>query len=146
MRCPDCRRFVAYDEPEVELSNEEFTDDKNGYMSFNCDVEITLNCADCSTILKQSTEALKRLEEHLCPLEKELTPLEKGEEQLEFIEATASGYERMQTTYKGKAVPPRFMKKFYGADVNITYKCKICSSTITINEKVEVQASSMDEV
>src|SRR4029077_1202759 len=49
MRCPDCNKFVGYDEPnteniEVEIDEEEGTVTVQG--------ELTLPCAECGTDLK----------------------------------------------------------------------------------------------
>ena len=49
MRCPDCNKFVSYDEPEVEVNSINV----NGE-AVTASVRVALNCADCSTGLKEA--------------------------------------------------------------------------------------------
>lgn len=135
MRCPDCNKFVSYDEPEVEIQSEDIDDD--GYVS--AEIQVSLPCAECGTVLKEAY--LEFNENYTCP-ECDNT------EELELVNFDASATDRYEDTDRhGKKIKnPRYMKHYYGADLTIELKCPKCKHEWTESDLVEEQASGFEEV
>jgi hypothetical protein len=55
MRCPDCNKFVSYDDTTEPEHNLEINDNGDGSMQVTGDVKIVLTCAECGTELKEYT-------------------------------------------------------------------------------------------
>ena len=140
MRCPDCNKFVAFDENEPEVESLEVDEDGNVIAS----VRIVNACADCGTELKEATlemesnignEALNKHQGKGHELKIE----ERGSERTQ-----RSGYFK-----KGQFVAAfgRYAKTFYGAEVEFAVTCS-CEKLNPIEGSVtdDVQASSMDEM
>lgn len=67
MRCPDCNKFVPFDEPEVEVVSAEVQD-----TNLDLEVRIVLKCADCGSELKDADiqETIDINDHHTCKAEK----------------------------------------------------------------------------
>jgi len=139
MRCPDCNKFVSYeDPPEVEESGDpEISFDKEGTVTGS--VRVVLKCADCGTELKDADLDYEETFQHKC------TGKEVGEWEAEFD--SAEGSSRLENKdRRGRPISStRYMKTFYGADVMIKATCPRCGEEVMIETHVEEQASSFNE-
>ncbi len=126
MRCPDCNRFVAYnqDDPEVEL---EVTSE-----GVTGDVRIVLTCEQCGTELKESTFEVST--------DDDLTGHEGDEHELD-VEADAEPTTRTEGHGRGT-------KTFYGYHMTYKVTCSCTPGQPVLSEEWgdDVQASSMDEL
>lgn len=61
MRCPDCNKFVSFDEPAVEMEDPEISSG-----SVTASARVALNCAECGTELAEATFDLETEFEHEC--------------------------------------------------------------------------------
>lgn len=137
MRCPDCNKFVPYDdsnEPEVnDLSIEE-----DGTVTAN--VRILLTCAECGAELKDyefDLDTQADLGEHDTNKK-----ADEGEEEIEHELEVEEDSVEMTTNTTGKG---RGMKTFYGVTLNANVKCS-CGFETSVELNEEVQASSMNEL
>lgn len=162
MRCPDCNKFVSFDtdtEPELSLSV-----DDEGVVSGTA--RIVNTCAECSQELKEATLDVEidlsaevtahrdeKRAERLADARKEDPAAtiddsdNDGHDGLEIDEESAERTDRVQRTDRhGKPITKsRYMKTFYGADVNVTVKFA-CGETFDGTDSPEVQAGGMDEL
>lgn len=152
MRCPDCRKFVSFDEPTVELLWEEINDDG----TINGEIRIVLTCAECATELKEASlefdeqidhecapDTLKAYQDGLPPADR----WEEGNDQYELEIDDPEPIDRYQdTNAKGKPISPRYQKHYYGADISGRAICQKCGETIEFSVQVEEQASGFDEM
>lgn len=142
MRCPDCNKFVSYDEPQCEVSTVEVCDD-----AVRANVTVQLNCADCGGTLKDAEIEEQVDIDHTCGEEKN-PDFEEGDDQYEVEnEGDAEGTNRVQTTdRRGKPIKShRYMKTFYGFSLEPEIKCKKCNETFYVTLTGEEQASSFNE-
>ena len=150
MRCPDCNKFVSYDEPQAEDVEVSLAG-----KAVSVDATVRLNCQDCGTTLKESTFNVEKEFEHECKpdAERENTwkpdeDFKEGDEVFEIeAEGDAEGTSRLQTTdSKGKPIKSsRYMKQFYGFSIEPEIKCRKCGETFSVSLTDESQASSFDE-
>lgn len=151
MRCPDCGKFVSYDEPECEVgSDPEICGDE-----VTSTVTVNLNCGECGSLLKSATIDASADFSHDCkpPEDRnaEWEPDPKygdGEEQYEIEdEGSPEGTSRLQT--KDRHDKPikshRYMKTFYGFEQIVTVKCRKCGETFEVTLADEEQASAFEE-
>jgi hypothetical protein len=140
MRCPDCNKFVSYDdqtEPEVELEV-----DEDGNVSGTA--HIILTCADCGTELKTADFDVEA--------SLEIPEGHKGEgHELEIeLDGAELTVDRQTTDRHGKPIKnPRYMKTLYGYSAEFTVRCS-CQETdaddlATGSASENISASSMDE-
>ena len=137
MRCPDCNKFVSFDEGEPEVNNIDV--DSEGNVTAN--VRITNNCAECS---QELTEANFDLEaDHVDDCKEHVG---KGHE----LSVEDNGCERTDRSgffKKGKFVPAygRYAKHFYGVELSYTITCS-CGKLENVDGVLrdEIQGSSMD--
>lgn len=57
MRCPDCSKFVSFNEPEAEVTGEEVRIVAVGpkcSVNISAEVRVYLSCGDCGTELKET--------------------------------------------------------------------------------------------
>lgn len=151
MRCPDCNKMVSYGDPTVEVNDETISFQKeegknefSGEVTFN--VRLMLPCADCSTELKETTFEFELPFEHTC---KEGTVIEEADEGEDFsvsVEAEPTDRFQNKDPKTGKAIPSRFQKHFFGADVRGDITCPHCKEEFEVVGNDECQASSMDEL
>lgn len=137
MRCPDCNKFVSYDEPEVEVTVDPIdaaTGENPSVVGVS--VEINLNCQECGTQLKSATE----MTDVAVVYPDDLKPCtdEDGEHQWECDDLDAEPSVRSE----GKG----FAKTFYGASLTGEVVCAHCDQRGEVGGTVEVQASSFDEM
>ena len=108
MRCPDCNKFVSFDDPEVELVDVDISED-NVFVT----VHITLNCGECGTALAETyLDFQESIPECTCQAggTKDGQEFEDGLEPnyVVFDEGEPEGYDRYQThttNKKGEKVP-----------------------------------------
>jgi hypothetical protein len=139
MRCPDCRKFVSFEESEPEIN--ELQVDADGNVTAN--VHITNNCADCS---QELTEANFDMEaDHTDDCKEHVG---KGHE-LSIEDNGCERTERSGYFDKGqfKAAGGRYAKHFYGVELSYTITCS-CGKLEGIEGMLtgEIQGSGMDEL
>jgi phage FluMu protein Com len=148
MRCPDCNKFVSYDEPQCELGSVEIIDNE-----LLANVTVTLNCAECGTTLKDAEIETSATIEHTCieDVKKEWNktePFKEGSEQYEIVDdGEPFGESRTQTIDRnGKPIKSsRYMKTFYGFSMESEIKCNCCGEHFNIDLQGEEQASGFNE-
>lgn len=160
MRCPDCNKFVSYDEPEAESNSVGVDGD-----DLSLETVVRLNCAECGTALKEYTFETGITMSHDCPPQEPATPAdadpdgdespepnefgwEEGDEQYEVEdEGEPTGTSRVQTKDRnGKPIKSaRYMKTFYGFSQSVDVKCLKCGETFTVEVDDEAQASDFEE-
>jgi len=135
MRCPDCNKFVAYDDADPEVQNLEIGDDG----AVTASVTRTLTCAECGTELKSAeleltADPLDEVTEHLKA---------KGPHELSVAE---DGVEPTSRT-DGKGRPARYTRTYYGVELGYTVTCS-CDDKWEAGGSMDddVQASDMDEL
>lgn len=136
-RCNDCNKFVSYDdstEPEVE--NIDITPD-----AITGEIRIVLNCAECSNELREG-----RFEFDI-DISEDFGEKHEGEGHdlevnTEFIELTTH---QQTTDGKGKFVPARFRKSFYGYSAEFLVTCS-CGHKQSYDSAESTQASYLEEV
>lgn len=165
MKCPSCNRFAAYDtgeEPEVNVEVESELlkmtgvgeDEKN-----DPDRATAMVSGDCRIVLKAECcgEELKEANFEISDVELEIARAEGCTCDLTDLSVEASGEisdrNEMQSkrtkkdgTVVVKAVPYRYQKRFFGAQLTIEVSCECGKTTATEDWADEVQASSMDEL
>lgn len=155
MRCPDCNRFVSYDEPQAESNNDESIkfDKETHEGTIAGSVRVMLPCGECGTELKESTIDYGVTFNHECSpgkLEEIKQPgYKRGElDEWEVEFEDAMGSSRMQTMDRhGKPIKSaRYMKTFYGADITLIATCPECGEKVNVETSVEEQASSFEEL
>lgn len=130
MRCPDCNKFVSYDdssEPEAELEVDEQT--------ISGTVRIVLTCQDCDTELKEATFDID-------------SPWEGGEYHTGDEHELALNIVSTELTSRNTpARSPRYSKTFYGHSTEVEITCS-CGKLEGVNETLEddCQASGMEEL
>lgn len=125
MRCPNCNKFVSFDEPNVESSDVEVS--PTGDVMYTADIELC--CAECGTQLKTGqVEPYETVIDHDVEKECELSAeivMEEGN-----VRTEGSG---------------RYVKTFYGVRADIKIVCT-CGFETNLELTSHVQASAMDEV
>lgn len=143
-RCPDCCKFVSYDEPEVEVESEDLSGG-----TFSASVRMVRPCGECSGELAEYTFEVEadvecpHLADHPVP-EDEDAPKDEIEYELEGVEAEPN--ERTQTTDRnGKPIKSyRYQKSFFGVDVTASVRCPVCNEVFEVEAFDEAQASWFD--
>lgn len=147
MRCPDCNKFVSYDEgTDPEINSEDLQINEDGISGVvTGEVRVVLPCAECGTELKEWNGEFEMEFEHECDGKNEIG---EEEEKFEIEEVNASFSSRMEDKdRKGRQIKNhRYMKTYYGADITADIKCNKCGETITLEGHVEEQASGFDEL
>ena len=139
MRCPECNKFVAFEEQEPEVEEVEIIDGK-----VVTAVRIVNACEQCSTELKETTiEMEKDISEMLSAHRVECKHKDQhGEEDVADFNVDETSSER-DTRSEGKG---RYAKMFYGARVGFKIMCSHCSEQVGEGELEGFeQASFMDE-
>ena len=144
MRCPDCNKFVSYDEPQCENQSVELDDN-----TVRATVTVQLNCQDCGTTLKDCEIESEVEFEHECKPDAEQSPdFIEGEEQFEIEnEGDPQGTSRMvDKDRNGKPIKSaRYMKTMYGFEMESEIKCRKCGEVFSVNSEGEEQASAFNE-
>lgn len=167
MRCPDCNKFVGFDEGNVNL---DIDIDSNGAISISG--EVTLPCAECGQDLKQlsvSEDVAGEDSFDTDPLELVKAKLPEGAEEVtqEWFDKhctieyegdfDSSYHERAQThDRRGKPIRnSRYAKTYKGAEITGTIKrtitCDVTGVEPIVEEEsfehtIEEQASAFEEL
>lgn len=150
MRCPDCNRFVAYDEPQCDSASVDLNDD-----SVHATVTVQLNCQDCGTTLKEAEIETEEEFSHECKPDGERTEGQvpdpdytPDDDQFEVVsEGDPQGESRVESKDRhGKPIKSaRYMKTFYGFSLETEIRCRKCGEVFTVMLEGEEQASSFNE-
>lgn len=137
MRCPDCCKFVSFDEPEVEAGLE--ADDGTVHGS----VRVVLKCAECGSELKETQTDVDQSFSHECP-----KAGKDGEAEFEIEGDSIEDMQRTQTNDRhGRPIKSsRYMKTFYGFSGICTVRCCQCDEEIEVSIDGECQASGFGEL
>lgn len=138
MRCPDCNKFVSYDEPQVTLNDVSVDDD-----TVTASASVALNCQDCGCELKTAEIEAQATIEHACD-----KAVAEGEEQYEIeTDGEPEGTSRVQTVdrHGRKIRSARYMKTYYGFELATEVKCNGCKEQFTVNVSADEQASAFEE-
>jgi hypothetical protein len=129
-RCPDCGKFVSLEmgDPEVE----EPTIDEGGQISV--EVRLVLNCAECSTVMKEtnltledvSEEAAKHMEEHQNDPDHELVV--EYQDNAEMGDDYRAVHRNGKPLDTKKRVPMRYMTHYYNVTLGCSVSCT-CGET-----------------
>ena len=158
MRCPDCQKFVSFEEQDPDVESVDLNDG-----TVTADVRIVNACAECSTELTEASFSMETTVALAADTDKtvpeEITDLlaahkcekkDKDDEPSFSTEDESSERTQRQGYFKGgKFVPKygRYGKSFYGASIEVSIKCEHCDEVVahaTLND--EVQASGMDSL
>lgn len=142
MRCPDCNKFVSYDEPQCEVNSVELDGS-----TVRASVTVQLNCQDCGNTLKDAEIEGESDFEHECKGDT-LPKFDKTGEQFEIEnDGDAEGTSRTQDKDRhGKQIKSaRYMKTFYGFDIQPEVKCLKCGESFHVDISGEEQASGFNE-
>ncbi len=151
MRCPDCNKFVSYDEPQAEISQVAVSGTE-----IQADIRVVLNCQDCGTELKDNEFNTQVEIEHECK------PVEQREEEWKpdtdykpddsekfevENEGDPEGSGRVESKDRhGKPIKnSRYMKTFYGYTLEVGMKCRACGEMFGVHVKDEEQANGFNE-
>jgi len=142
MRCPDCSKFVSFEDGDVDVSSEEMDDN-----IINITVRIVKLCAECGTELK---EGEIEIEQEVLETKEDGEEVEHGTNAdglaLDGHELTIARVELDNDQWsKGKG---RWTETFYGVSGDVTVKCS-CGwvHTVAIGVKDNAMpASGMDEL
>ena len=139
MRCPNCNKFVPYDEPQVEVSSSDVQGE-----TVTGSVRIVLCCADCNEELKDAELDFEMTIEHECPKAKKD---DEPEFELEGdVDATATDRYQDKDRHGKPIKSMRYQKHFYGAELTATVKCTKCEEIISVETTVEEQARGFNEL
>lgn len=140
MRCPNCNKFVGYDEPQVEIQSAEISDDR-------CVIHarVVLNCSECGSELKDAEIEGETDITHQCD-----EKTKEGEPSYEWEDepTDGEGTSRQQTKDRhGRPIKSaRYMKTFYGFTAEGSVKCGCCGDVIPVSFEGEEQASGFNEL
>ncbi len=137
-RCPDCNKFVGYDQAEPEMDIQvDVEKDADGHP---CEAHVTgivrlvLNCADCGSEL---AEANLDVDHDVAILH-----IGDGEHEAQIVDESADSTDR----YDGKpGTPSRYRRHYYGADITGEIKCS-CGAASKLECAVEEQASGFEQL
>lgn len=134
MRCPNCMKFVSFEENEPETQDVELSD-----TSLSLEVRIVNVCADCGQELKEATIELSA---DLSPEATDHLDSTKGHE----LSAELESCDRTSRQDGKPGTPSRYRHTFYGAEAEVMVTCSCgdySEHTIMSND---VAASAMDEL
>lgn len=138
-RCPDCNKFVGYEqaEPELDLSVEldKAEDGTPEGADVTGSVRMVLNCAECGSELAEAS-----LDINDCNVALEHKEAESHD--VEVVDESADANDR----YDGKpGTPSRYRRHYYGADISGTVQCS-CGAKAEFTTTVEEQASGFEQL
>jgi hypothetical protein len=137
-RCPDCNKFVSYEqaEPELDLSVD-LEEDENGVpgdATVSGSVRLVLNCGECGTEMAEANPDVEAS-----------VSLEHGEAAEHDVDIEGESAEA-NDRYDGKpGTPSRYRRHFYGADITGTIKCS-CGAVAELECSVEEQAGGFESL
>jgi|SRR3990172_3127376 len=137
MRCPDCNKFVSFDEIEPEVNDLSISEDG----TIDAEVRIVNACADCGMELK---EAIFNVEQEI-DVEGHTGEAHELEIEENGVERTSkSGYFDKKKGWVNSY--GRYAKTLYGFSLTakVTCSCSEFDEDVTLED--EIQASGMDEL
>ena len=141
MRCPDCNKFVAFEEVEPEVNSIEVNDKK-----VSVETRIVNCCADCSTELTDAEIKMEHDFSEDADAHEEKCKEASYEAREVGVERTSkSGYHNK----KGEWVNAggRYAKTFYGVSLDYEVVCEYCGEVVASGTLEDFeQASSMNEL
>jgi hypothetical protein len=141
MRCPDCSKFVSFDEPKVEVESEEVERVNDSAVSVTAEVHVTLKCADCGSELKETSIQFENDFEVPEPKDTSENPHD-----LEVsVEAEPTDWYNDKDRHGKPIRNPRYQTHYYGADLAITVTDE-AGSQHDFEAQVGEAASAFDEV
>lgn len=150
MRCPECNKFVSYDDPQCEVGSVELDGD-----TVRSNVTVQLCCQTCGGTLKDAEIEADTQIEHKCKPEAERdkdwkpdADYKTDDDQYEIeSDGNAEGTNRTETKDRhGKPIrSSRYMKSFYGFTLEIEIKCRKCGDVFGVTLEGEEQASAFNE-
>jgi hypothetical protein len=152
MRCPDCNKFVAYDEAEPEISDSSPTVDVQGESaSVQVEVRIVNNCQECGAELKEYTfDTTVDFDADVSAHEGEGHELscEVGGESrdTDSYPKPKEVKDRKTGKMKMKYPNPRYTRTLYGFTATATLSCSCGELTEEKEFSDFIEASSMDEL
>jgi hypothetical protein len=145
MRCPDCNKFVSFDEPEIEGD----TSDVVG-TAVSGNVRIVLKCADCGGELKDAELDYEVEIVHDCKKCKKKQEPEFTADDAPDFSSTSRRETTMKVKKKGvyvdRPIPFRYQKQYYGAEITGHVTCSVCEESIEYTAEVEERASGFNEL
>jgi hypothetical protein len=133
MRCPDCNKFVSYDEQEPEITDIDIDGDV-----VRGSVRVVLPCAECGTDLKE------------CEMEFEIGIKQQptaGEWEIDDSSAELSSRTVDKDRHGKQIKNARYMKTMYGASIKVTLKTEAVEEEfLELECEVEEAASAFEEV
>lgn len=138
MRCPDCNKFVSYDEPMIEVDSIDVNDDE-----ISGNVRVVLACAECGEELKDCYFDISETIAHECD------GIEEDGFNFEILEE--DNFEPMDRyedrDRNGKLIKNmRYMKHLYGFTGTIQVQCMHCNEVIDVEVSDEAAGSEFDEL
>jgi hypothetical protein len=172
MRCPDCNKFVPFDEPEIE-NNEDYEveqEDVGSSVVVRFTARMALPCGECSTELKEYTfdcEAVANPPDDLATRDKDddeakafrecqSTPDEDVDDpehddahEWDVTDSDLEATEESKTKDRhGKSIRnPRYMATLRGIAGTLSLRCLKCSAEVMadMSDGNAVEASAFDE-
>lgn len=145
MRCPDCSRFVVFEEQDPEVTNIDFIEG-----SINGEVRLALNCAECGTELKETlfnfdADVLNELETHNEECHTELVTIKDKVKNIDLDNFEIDDPE--PTFFSRTEGKGRGLKTFYGYQMTVEVRCTECDSVVATQEfQDDIQSSAMEEL
>lgn len=145
-KCPNCPQFTSKD---TDTDPEENTAEIDHLGAVNVEYRVYNSCAECGCELEEYNFQLEHdfsteVEQH----RKNDHPDLKEDDDLELeLEASCSRTDEMQNKSRGgkRITNPRYMKRMYGVEVELTVKCGKCEQEIAKqNISDAVQASAFE--
>lgn len=126
MRCPDCNKFVGFDQldPEVEA-------DVEGSQVIGT-VRLALACSECGGELKEVNIDFQEDIDHVC---------DPNNDDSDFTVTDTGG--EVTDRFEGKG---QRAKHFYGAELTIGIQCEDCQEKFDVTFAVEEQSSGFEEL
>lgn len=136
--CPNCTKYAAYGEPEVEIEHEEIEG-----RSVEVSVMVTIPCEDCGGGLREISLDWAGEIEHECPeADKEL----EGEE-FELLSVDAEGNQRTEKKIGKRGQPIKAEVRLFGANIDAHVKCLRCGNDkIHAKGLVEDVSTAFDDI
>lgn len=148
MRCPNCNKFVSFDEQEPEVSN-----DSDEGASISTDVRIVNACAECGEELKEYTFDVS------VDFDAELVAAHEGDGHelswsVDDAERDTDSYpkpkevkDRKTGEVRMKYPSPRYTRTLYGFTATAVLSCTCSPEPLeSLDVSDYIEASSMDEL
>jgi hypothetical protein len=138
MRCPDCNKFVSFDQQDPEV------DAAVGNSEITGSVRLVLACAECGGELKEANIDFSADIDHTC----EGKDVSTEELDFEIVSEMSENTDRYEDKdRKGRKIKSyRYMKHYYGAELTFEVKCLGCEEEFEVTASVEEQASGFEEL